>query len=244
MNKISESVAGVLKQCRIEEDKVFLPSNLDKKLYTEVNKHLENSGGKWNRKLKCHIFPKGTSKLKEGIDFGATVNEQQVYQSFFTPSWLAARVVEIANVSGQIVLEPSAGTGNLVKECIVAGAKSIDCKELNPEFCKELRKISMNGGLGVGVENFDFLNVHPQLSYTRVVMNPPFTKNQWLKHLLHAYNFLVPGSKLVAILPDSRTNAKLVDFLQGKDYVIHDVEAGAFKEEGTMVKTMILEINR
>lgn len=244
MNKISESVANVLKQCRIEEDKVYLPSNLDRKLYIETNKHLENSGGQWDKKQKCHIFPKGTSKLKEGIDSGATVNEQQVYQAFFTPSWLAARLVEYADVSGQTVLEPSAGVGNLVKECIAAGAKQIDCKELNPEFCKELRKISMSGGLGIGVENFDFLNVHPQLSYTRVVMNPPFTKNQWLKHLFHAYNFLVPGGKLVAILPDSRNNAKLVDFLKDKDYVIRAVEDGAFKEEGTMVKVMILEINR
>ncbi len=243
MNIITEDIKEVLLKSRVEKDKVFLPAGLDRKVYMAVNLHLENSGGKWNKGLKCHVFAKGTEKLQEGISAGKTINEQQEYQSFFTPSSLAARLVEIGKVNGKDVLEPSAGVGNLVKECLAQGARFVSCIELNREYADELASLPTDKGLYSIRAGVDFLETPLVFKYDRVCMNPPFTKNQWLKHLFYAFEFLKPGGKLVAILPDSRQNSKLIEFLGNKNYTIHEVEKGSFKETGTMVNVMILEIN-
>ena len=50
MAKIPENVLNVLGECRADGNLLYLPSvQLDRKTYTEVNKVLENMGGKWNR---------------------------------------------------------------------------------------------------------------------------------------------------------------------------------------------------
>ena len=57
MAKIPENVLNVLGECRADGNLLYLPSvQLDRKTYTEVNKVLENMGGKWNRKAKAHVF--------------------------------------------------------------------------------------------------------------------------------------------------------------------------------------------
>ena len=57
MAKIPENVLNVLGECRADGNLLYLPSvQLDRKTYTEVNKVLENMGGKWNRKVKAHVF--------------------------------------------------------------------------------------------------------------------------------------------------------------------------------------------
>ena len=57
MAKIPENVLNVLGECRADGNLLYLPSvQLDRKTYTEVNKVLENMGGKWNRKTKAHVF--------------------------------------------------------------------------------------------------------------------------------------------------------------------------------------------
>ena len=59
MAKIPENVLNVLGECRADGNLLYLPSvQLDRKAYTEVNKVLENMGGKWNRKAKAHVFAK------------------------------------------------------------------------------------------------------------------------------------------------------------------------------------------
>ena len=47
MAKIHENVLNVLGECRADGNLLYLPSvQLDRKTYTEVNKVLENMGGK------------------------------------------------------------------------------------------------------------------------------------------------------------------------------------------------------
>ena len=59
MAKIPENVLNVLGECRADGNLLYLPSvQLDRKTYTEVNKVLENMGGKWNQKAKAHVFAK------------------------------------------------------------------------------------------------------------------------------------------------------------------------------------------
>ena len=72
-------------------------------------------------------------------------------------------------------------------------------------------------------------------------MNPPFTKGQDIKHVNHALQFLKPGGKLVAIMAGN-DKSKWFDSLEWC-YEIEDVPAGAFKESGTNVATIIVTIH-
>jgi hypothetical protein len=57
--KIKEDVLHVLREPTVDEDSntLFLPpSQLERKLYSDVNKCLESIGGKWNRKAKGHVL--------------------------------------------------------------------------------------------------------------------------------------------------------------------------------------------
>jgi len=88
---------------------------------------------------------------------------------------------ELSEVS---FLEPSAGTGNIVRAMIDFGnaVKHIDAVEYDPSLAKVLQtetKIT-------NVFNQDFLEFQPTRSYDYILMNPPFNKTTWLRHLLKA----------------------------------------------------------
>lgn len=253
MNAITPEVENILKQSSIEGDKFFLPSiQLDRQTYLTVNKHLENCGGKWNKKEKCHIFPPGgIDKLIAGLEKGGTTNEKKELGAFFTPDWLAERVAEYADMYNRDeqlqVLEPSAGHGALVEAALNNGAYSVTAIELSGGYYERLCE---RFGWNPKVEclNQDFLKFPAPIAennlYDRVIMNPPYLRNTFLAHIEHAWSFLKDGGKLVAIIPNNRTNTKLVKFLKDKDYCFRAVENGAFKKAGTNVSVCILEINK
>lgn len=209
---IAAEIEKILKQGRIEGNNFYLPNiQLDRKSYVEVNKVLEGCQGKWNKKMKCHVFPSEPQKLLFAIEEGSVeiekiVTKKKALQQFFTPAPLAKYVVELADVEGKVCLEPSAGIGNIALECLKQGANYITCVEIDEESDRELSlnlRKEYNGG---HFENIcaDFLKVEPdKMCFDRVVANPPFTRNQDCKHVEHAFKFLKPDGKLVAIMANN-----------------------------------------
>lgn len=92
---------------------------------------------------------------------------------------------------GKTILEPSAGSGNIVDFCIGAGANVIAC-ELDPK----LRKITESK---CRVIAHDFLKVESdQVSHIHaIIMNPPFSADE--KHIIHAWDIAPPGCHIVAL---------------------------------------------
>ena len=95
----------------------------------------------------------------------------------------------------------------------------------------------------------DFLQ-YSEEAWDRIVMNPPFTRQQDIDHVLKAYEVLAPGGVLVSVMsasPFFRSNKKSADFRAFLDDIGAEVEElpeGAFKESGTMVKTCVVKIRR
>ena len=55
--RIDEQTLAILSRVTVEGNTIFLTcGQLDRKQYQAVNEVLENIGGKWNRKLKGHVF--------------------------------------------------------------------------------------------------------------------------------------------------------------------------------------------
>src|SRR5260370_113585 len=80
--------------------------------------------------------------------------------------------------------------------------------------------------------------------FDRIVMNPPFTQGQDIKHVRRALEWLAPNGILVSVMfgnQERRPFAKLVSELHPQ---ITEVPRGAFKTSGTDIPTVIVRIQR
>lgn len=249
---IAEDVLAVLNASEITETSVKLPpGQLDRKLYEAVNKVLANAGGKWNRGKGVHLFTADPrEQLGRNLSDGTMVDLKKAFQAFYTPPTLAAEVVEWAEVGGHVCLEPSCGDGALVKEMAAQGAFSITCLDLNPDAIRDLTRM----GHRPAVADFLDCDWHHDIvgrKFHRIVMNPPFTKGQDVKHLQHALSKLAKGGILVCILPDrfGRDGELLAPLSRESEWLGDRLEIranppGAFKDSGTMVNTITIKITR
>ena len=238
--RLTDEVANILRNSKVTANSVQLPpGQLPRELYMEVNKALTNIGGKWNTSAKAHLFAfDPRPKIAEMLGTGVSVDEKKKFQAFFTPPEVARLLVLKASVEGKSVLEPSAGEGALAEVCREAGCEYVHCIELNPEFAQKLEAKKFP------TTNTDFLKMPtPKMGYDVVVMNPPFTKNQDIKHVTHAMNFVREGGVLVAIMMGNSERPavqKMVKALDFKSVSYEAIPAGAFKESGTPIETFIL----
>lgn len=260
--KISEEALAVLSGGGITAGSPTLfkieGGQLDRKLYVEVNKVLEELGGVWSRKHKGHEFTLTPEEVSERLD--ATIESGEIVlarkNGFFpTPAALADELVERATLrnDGMRILEPSAGDGSLVDAILRALGKvhisnTIRLIEVDPVRAGILKNKYQDQPTILLAET-DFLTwsvEEPQYAYDRIVMNPPFENRADAIHVLHAYDLLKDGGRLVAITSAS------VKFRREKEYQrvrelatrILDIPAGSFKESGTMVNTAIVIIDK
>ena len=256
--KIQDNILSILAECSVEGNVVFLPDvQLDRKTYLAVNDCLESIGGKWNRKAKGHIFDGDAGELLEVlVATGETTkakSDRQIFQYFPTPQELAEQLCEMAELNKDSrVLEPSAGEGALIKAMLLYKPQSVYAVELNPTMIPAIEALNNNPDTIVIAEHGDFLTLElgEKISVNHVVMNPPFTKQQDITHVMEAWKILQPGGILVAIMSPSpffRTNKKSLDFinwLKANSAEIIDVPDGAFKTSGTMIRTKIIKVRK
>jgi len=113
-----------------------------------------------------------------------------------TPPEVAAEMLDPLDLRGRTVLEPSAGSGNLVRECLARGAAEVLWCETEPQLRAILAGIT---GMAVGFGCGDFLQLDAaQVSHIDlIVMNPPFSADE--AHILHAWEIAPPGCEIVAL---------------------------------------------
>jgi predicted RNA methylase len=243
MPQIAQEVLKVLDAATIEGALLTLNGNLDRKLYVETNKVIEAAGGKWNKKAKAHVFDCDAIDAIEPIILtGEYRIAKQDFGQFDTPEALAEQVVDMADVqAGMAVLEPSAGIGRIASAVRQVGA-FVTCWEIDAKRLGKLEPIahSLNAG--------DFLASTPTETFDRVVMNPPFAKQADIRHVLHAYRFLIPGGRLVAIMSnsvmfrDNKLTTEFRDFVTAHGGTMKALPEGSFKSSGTGVNTCIVTI--
>lgn len=240
--KIPNDVLNVLERSTTDGPRLILPEQLDPKTYRATNKVLEAAGGKWNRQQKAHVFPGDAAAAIEGaLTTGEFVDVKKEFDAFYTPHELANRVIELANIEpGMTVLEPSMGDGALVQPALEAGALVTGIDLRQPMFETLYQEFNFRAG--------DFMHLTPENlgTFDRVVMNPPFSKQQDIDHVTHALEFVKPGGILVAIMSPSwqfRMNGKSVlfrDLWSVAGGTVEDVPAGAFRVSGTDIRSTIV----
>lgn len=139
------------------------------------------------------------------------------------------------------VLEPSAGRGRIALPAMMAG-HAVTCVEIQPDLASELSRQGLRTVCG------DFMACSPGMlgQFDAVLMNPPFDRGRDCEHVRHAFDFLKPGGRLVAVMSASvefREDKRTTDFrafverFGGK---FCDLPAGSFAESGTQVNTVLL----
>lgn len=238
--KADDNIIAILKQAKIDDEGLTLQGQLSRPDYVAVNKFLDIAGAKWDRGKAKHVFttPQAGEKIKELLSSGELLDEKKHFQAFYTPKNIAQEAVNLAYIeNGMEILEPSAGAGALAVPAREAGG-NVTCIEMNPYALEELQKLALN------TIHTNFLDASPMPVYDRVIMNPPFTKGQDIKHILHALKFLKEGGILIAICANGpKQQEKLKPLVEKTGGVWQELPAGSFKESGTNVNTVLLSIN-
>lgn len=245
MSKVDNFTLGVLSTASVDGDTIILNcGQLDRKQYLDVNKVLEAMGGKWNRKAKGHVFSENPSDKLEAIILTGEYNKPADYGYFPTPMDLADKMITLAELSpDMVVLEPSAGRGAIAERVArIVGYDNVHCFELLTDNCEALHEYGFRN-----VECCDFLSVEVKPLYDRVIMNPPFSKQQDIDHVTHALKCVKPGGGLVSIMASGvtfRQNRKTLDFLsliEGSEIIPNPPES--FKLSGTLVNTVTVVVD-
>lgn len=245
---IDSKILLILERCRINENLLYLPEcQLDRITYEAVDKVLKMMGGKWNRKLRCHVFDHDiTDEFEAVLLAGEVSNHKKDFQFFPTPKIVAETICDLAEIDSEsIVLEPSCGKGNIADVAWEMNPALLIGIDLDTTLSESLKEKPYKTTLGV-----NFLTYDPEDNFNRIVMNPPFSKHQDIDHIYKAYQILVSGGIMVAVVSESafwNSDKKSETFRGWLDTVnaeIHPLPEGAFKESGTMVKTRIIKIRK
>jgi|GEM_PF-553093 len=238
-----------LQSCIVEGLIIKLPDyQLDRKVYQEVAKSLELIGGKWKGgKIAGFVFNEDPTDLLAQIAGGESRNLKKEYQFYATPPAIADWLVQLADIKPEHkILEPSAGQGAIINAVNrILPEQRVYYYELMPINQTFLEKISHSRYL-----EDDYIQSSCLSDFDRIIANPPFAKNQDINHVMKMYVDLKPGGRLVSIMSKhwlTSTNKKETEFREFVEYhkaEYHNIEAGAFKESGTMISMQVIVINK
>lgn len=127
------------------------------------------------------------------------VDYQNIFNRDFyiTPREVFNMMTQGESLADAVVLEPSAGSGNIVRFCKEDGARYVKACEINDTLRNSLYN-------ECNVIAPDFLTVQREqvADVTHIIMNPPFTTVE--KHILHAWEIAPDGCTILALCPSSR----------------------------------------
>lgn len=171
---------------------------------------------------------------------------------FPTPAQLASHLVLLSNIEpGNRILEPSAGTGNLIDAILRSHQDvSVSYCEFNCFLLEVLReKYEQAKNVTFVARDVCELDANRIERFDRILMNPPFENAEDATHVLHAWcALLAPGGILTAIVSAglfSRRERKAEQFrnlLRDERARVHDVPAGSFKSSRTGVEAKIVQL--
>ncbi len=180
-------------------------------------------------------------------------HEQIEWQQFATPprlAWLAARACAIS--AGEQVLEPSAGMGMLGVWAAKAGAR-LALNEISPLRRECLGTLFPDAAVtGHDGELIDEL-LAPDVGPSAVLMNPPYSHGierghdgrTGTRHLRSAWKRLLPGGRLVAVMPEWFDLPRFIAGIAGPVALRLNaaIERG-FVKQGTSITTRLLVLDK
>jgi predicted RNA methylase len=195
---------------------------------------------------------------------------------FLTPQSVADILIDYSGIINQYtqdkyynnnviydILEPTAGTGNLIAELIEVNPNAYRIDAVEPvKQLYNIGKARFNNFNNIKWFNEDFLKFKSNKKYDYIFMNPPFNIKVGNKQYLdidfinEAYKLLKDDGRLCAIISSSYVKGKTPKYIKFKDFIDngngeqYELNEG-FKEDKTIskemqtnIKMMIVIINK
>ena len=119
--------------------------------------------------------------------------------------------------------------------------------DIDPDNVAATTKMAQHHGERVFIREVDFLTVRPRANKDAIAMNPPFSRQADIKHVMHASKFLRPGGRLASIMSAAvmfREDRLTVSFrkqvAEQGNVVMRRLPTGSFKSAGTGVETCLI----
>ena len=274
---ISKPVIALLQTLEFKGNVALELPKVDRKVYDEFNEVLTRLRGKWKRAKRGHEFPYDPRQAIAAVIDSGVMPADNPLAYYPTPDAIADKLVahalELTGGSPRKVLEPSAGSGSLIRAvCRAMLPESITALELDPlnvatllclesfrpEYAVEAEKlgISTRPAPEISVEQGDFLTYDfCGETFDLVIKNPPFTApgdpKVWVAHIMRAFELLTERGVVASIVPDGawRTSdqkawVEFRRFLFEQGARWEFHEPGSFASGGTMIGTVSLVIPR
>ena len=168
------------------------------------------------------------------------------YGFFPTPKTVIDRMIALVGgiSESDFVLEPSAGTGNILMEIDkhTKNHVSIEYNVKRYEFLKEC---------GYNTICYDFLRWESDDKFDIILMNPPFEKGQDIEHVTKALKHLKSDNQygvLCSVMSGNFHNKNdkkhklFMELISEYDYQIEQLDDKSFKESNTNVNCCLLTI--
>lgn len=256
-----------LSKCKVQGNVIFLPPISEGMLanYADVRKALLAAGSKYTK--NSFVFPNDAQPYMDRLMGGEKVNIKKETQSFFTPSSLGKRMIQLLDIKdGMTLLEPEAGQGALIEEvykafpyymkgpndkpCVTVDYFELD--SINQDVLSKKINSDVRWSSSTSFMDDDFLkaDVNEIGQYDRIIANPPFSKNQDIDHIYQMFLFCKAGGRIVTMASkhwqtsSNKKEIKFAAFLDDINAEVIEIERGEFKESGTMISTVIMVINK
>lgn len=195
------------------------------------------------RNHNCFIFDYDDLKsVVDEIIISGLVDDKKTYQQYYTNEKLSKiahnlliKDTQADQLNTKRYIEPSCGTGNLLKLLPKENTTGVELSKVNSALCT---------AYGYSVVNDDFITYASSTSdkFDMALMNPPFTQNQAYNHTMATYTLLNDNGRLVAILPSS-LRGKFNDLLN-ENVSIDETDDFSSQFDGTNVTVFILTLQK
>lgn len=157
----------------------------------QINAMVENSHKQNNGVLPEEIANYQITNLRK-------FSLKNTWEFYPTPDSVIDKMIEAANIfDGAKILEPSAGSGNILDK-LYDKFKTVQLDAC--EFASINREILKLKNYRIVGNDFFELSKEKTGEYDFVFMNPPFADRIDIKHVRHAFEFLKPTGKLLAVM--------------------------------------------
>lgn len=245
---IIEDISDAISMLEEQEEYLVLPEVwLSPNCYKKICQFLKTFSFEPTKIKNRKAFKNcGEFSITQVKDVGIKLNGvslSEVFDFYPTPVELVELVQDLAEVrSTDTILEPSAGTGNLITGY---NTNNITCVELSPI----LAEVLINKGYNVNNMSFEDYAINNSVKFDRIIMNPPFGKRLDAKHIDLAFNMLKNDGILIAISSTGIKNAtdkasKKYQDLYEKYGVFQEIYKGMFKNsgKGTSIDVMVTKL--
>lgn len=262
---IDDTTTSIIESLTIDGLVVRPPAHiLPDAIFKELSKRMKKIGGVWKTNKKGWLFKTDPTSFITELKAGKKVDIYQDFQFFFTPDEVLEFITHWPEIDLELewpsptqdfrFCDPSAGEGHIIRwftKKFISGEElperiRIDACEIMPRNRELLEKLP-----GVNIIANDFLTLSWKYDsiYDLIIANPPFSENQYIKHIYRMYDLIKEGGTLITVAPNNFEDSNDPERIEFRDWLktthanVKPIPPKLFKKNKAGAKTVAIWID-